>query len=90
MGQTTPHTPDQSFLPGTILRSASTLLTHDADPCRTTSDHVEFARRGAAHINDAPATVWPSVDDANHDGPAVAHVRNKDLRPKGQGAMSRS
>jgi hypothetical protein len=34
------------------------LLAHDADHCRAAVNHIEFARRSAANVDDAPTAIW--------------------------------
>jgi hypothetical protein len=64
------------------MPSGTALLTHNANLCRATADHVEFTSRGVAQIDNAPATVRPTVVDANYDGPTIANICNEDLSTK--------
>src|SRR5216684_9348654 len=65
-----------------------TLLRHDADHCRAAVDHIEFGRRGAANVDDAPTAIWAAIRDAHHNRLAAAKVGNHHFRAKRQRAMS--
>ena len=53
------------------MPSGTALLTHNANLCRATADHVEFTSRGVAQIDNAPATVPPTVTKWITDGALV-------------------
>ena len=53
------------------MPSGTALLTHNANLCRATADHVEFTSRGVAQIDNAPATVRPTVTKWITDGALV-------------------
>src|SRR5260221_2236354 len=65
-----------------------TLLRHDADHCRAAVDHIEFARRGAANVDDAPMAIWAAIRDAHDHRLTAAKVGNHHFRAKRQRAMS--
>jgi len=65
------------------------LLTHNANPRRTSAYHVEFTRRGSAQVDDPTAAVWSAIVYAHHHCAAVENVCDSDHRAKRQCAMGR-
>lgn len=66
------------------------LLTHQAYHCRAAVDHIEFARRRTAHIDNTAATIRPPIRDADDYSPAITHIGHQHLRAKRQCPMSSS
>src|SRR5438876_1070678 len=66
------------------------LLTHRAHHRGAAVDHIEFARRSAAHVDNSTTTIRPAIRDTDDDSFANASVGHQHLRAKRQCPMSSS
>jgi hypothetical protein len=70
-----------------MVNSLLPLNTHD---CRTGADHIEFACRSTAQVDNATTAIRPAIHYAHNNRLAVVMVGDEHPGAKRQGAVRRS